>query len=61
MCFFCDCFILWASKSPSIYNFRIFFDENVNLVGTLGDQHLKFPVVFKNAEKNKKNLRKSGI
>jgi len=33
----------------------------VNFVGGFGDQNLKFSIFFKNTEKNKKFIRKTGI
>jgi len=38
-----------------IFNLSILFDGKVNLVGKLRRANLKFPVIFKNAGKNKKN------
>jgi len=55
MFFFVSVFIFWASKNHSIYNLKISFDGKVNLVGELGGQNLKFPVVQKRRENPIKN------
>ncbi|KAF0772340.1 Uncharacterized protein FWK35_00000501, partial [Aphis craccivora] len=44
----------WSSKKASIFKLSPVSVRKVNLVGTLGGQSKKFPMVFKKIEKNKK-------
>jgi len=46
-------------NKSSIFNFNSFSGRKVNLVGELGGENQKFPVLFKSTLKKKINLRKT--
>jgi len=48
---------VWGIKTTSIFFNGILFDGKVNLDGVLGGQHLKFPIVFQSAGKNKIKIK----
>ncbi|KAF0768392.1 Uncharacterized protein FWK35_00012742, partial [Aphis craccivora] len=45
-----------TSKSASIFKLSLVSDRKVNLVGTLGGQSKKFPIIFQSVRKNPKKV-----